>query len=34
MNETKGTNEYHLNKKNLGSCHVTKIKKSVVVPRK
>lgn len=27
MNETKGMNEYHLNKKNVGSCHVTKIKK-------
>jgi len=27
INEIKGTNEYHLNKKNLGSCHVTEIKK-------
>lgn len=34
INEIKGTNEYHLNKKNLGSCHVTKIKKWIVGPWK
>lgn len=34
INEIKGTNEYHLNKKNLGSCHVTEIKKWVVGPWK